>query len=152
MSIFIFLGPSLAFIPLLHYECIGTHLIEENTGKEVHDPGLDPLDLFVSILRYLRQSSHTAPSLPFVQTDSVPSQPYLFCTNCSHFHVKPCIQKCPILWPLDACSAVHVWSVPLPQVFRATLQLSYPVGKYTYQSNTFSNKLGFFLWSSDGTG
>lgn len=78
MSIFIFLGPFLAFIPLLHYECIGTHLIEENTGKEVHDPGLDPLDLFVSILRYLGQSSHTAPSfLPspplFRQTVYLPS-------------------------------------------------------------------------------
>lgn len=81
MSIFRFLGPSLAFIRLLHYECIGTHLIEENTGKEVHDSGLDPLDLFVSILRYLRQSSHTAPSfLPspplFRQTVCLPSPTY----------------------------------------------------------------------------
>lgn len=127
--------------------------------EEVHGPGLDPLGLFVPILRYLGQCSHTAPSfLPspplFRQFRlgrfSGPSQCYLFCTNCSLFHGKPCIRKCPVLWPLDESAQLFVFEVFLlrrhrRQVSRAALKLPHPVGKYTYQSNAFSNKLGFSL-------
>lgn len=154
MSIFTFLGPSLAVVPL----CIMNAWGALDTREHWERGPLLWAGSTWSLCSHLKVSGAVLTHSPlpaissFVQTDSGPSQSYLFCTNCSFFHGKPCIWKCPMLWPLDECFEVFLLHRHRRQISRAALKLSYPVGKYTYQSNTFSNKLGFSSWSFDGAG
>lgn len=139
----------LYFVPLLHHECIGAHLIQENTGKEVHGPELDPLGLFVPILRYLGQTSYTAPSFlpspPLSRKTVDLLSPAYFEPTASSSMLSLASGSVPCFSPWMSVQ-LYVFEVFLlhrhrRQLSRAALKLSYPVASTL--TKAFSNKLGF---------